>query len=55
MHLRVAIWTLVVKLSTDEKNTDVLKTLYKYEQQLQIKYLICQTQEKIKLFSTEIV
>ena len=36
----------------NEENTDALKTLDKYERQLQVKYLILETQEKIKLFST---
>ena len=40
LHVRPAVWTLVVNLSTDKENTDAGKTLYQYEQQLQIKYLI---------------
>ena len=40
LHVRPAVWTLVVNLSTDKENTVALKTLYQYEQQLQIKYLI---------------
>ena len=40
VHLRSAVWTSVVKLSIDEENIDALKTLCKYEQQLQIKYLL---------------